>query len=591
MSYYSAVCISPLLSCPLEDIFIHYEREHDDQQFLSSLQRKILSLDKHDDEDPENVIPTLLIRPSDGSSGLFAYHNPTINRTNPPNIRATRLAMACGLFAMRFHGTVLIFQRPQKKEAFTAAQLEMACCGSPDLRSSILSSLGMKNSNAPRWLLQAAQSNYHDQAVVQKLASVMQNRNGSSEEEEESDDEVQVTRAKQQPCGDRERREFVSSVPLCLHCRRPAKELCPGCHGVYFCNDMCRQEGWPHECFCATFRLYTGRRIELSTFDHINEWARRLVDREFQLSVNPYEQFLAEHGITRETCSSWWRTEMDGWAGGSSESAQAVDVTKRKTYEEGFYPVTFELPREESLNDSIYTTWRNKNELGFLRLQSWQDYYLLRGIPESSIVALLMTFPLTLYNLIVEYGQVPCMVAQMLDRPLRIHIVGAEKELNFLDIFREVVFLLPHDVSLQLVFVVRQDMIPEKLKSNMANELEIPFHERLVVTLVAGTYGDSLDPDFDCHGSPDIVVAFNAGLFAYPSWRNVVEYLHRKPSVIGMFTDYNEMSGAQCASLGDSRESVQINPFRQPRAMPVYSMNLPQFSNGFIYVFNPQTLD
>ncbi len=354
---------------------------------------------------------------------------------------------------------------------------------------------------------------------------------------------------------------------------------------------VCAPCRWPHECFCATFWLYTERRIELSTFDHIDVWTRRLVGREFQLSDDPYAEFLAEHGITRETCSSWWRTEMDGWAGGSSESAQAVDVTKRKTYEEGFYPVTIGLPKEECLNDSIFTEWGNRNEIGFLRLHSWQDYYRLREIPESSIVALLMTFPLTLYHLIVEYGQVPCTVARMLDRPLRVHIVGAEKELNFLDIFREVVFLLPQNVSLQLVFVVRQDMLPDNVRANMSNELEIPLHERLVVTLVGGTYGDSLDPDFDCHGSPDIVVAFNAGLFAYPSWRNVVEYLHRKPSVIGMFTDYNEMSGAQCASLGNSRESVQMNPFRQPRAMPVYSMNLPQFANGFIYVFNPQTLD
>ena len=40
-----------------------------------------------------------------------------------------------------------------------------------------------------------------------------------------------------------------------------------------------------------------------------------------------------------------------------------------------------------------------------------------------------------------------------------------------------------------------------------------------------------------------------------------------------------------------SRESLVINPFRQPLSLPVYSMNLPQFSNGFIYVFNEQELD
>jgi hypothetical protein len=79
------------------------------------------------------------------------------------------------------------------------------------------------------------------------------------------------------------------------------------------------------------------------------------------------------------------------------------------------------------------------------------------------------------------------------------------------------------------------------------------------------------------------------GLYAYPT----INYLQRSPSVIGVFTDYNEFSGVQCASiLGGSagRQSLRINPFRQPRAMPVYSMNLPQFSNGFIYVCNQQEL-
>jgi hypothetical protein len=117
----------------------------------------------------------------------------------------------------------------------------------------------------------------------------------------------------------------------------------------------------------------------------------------------------------------------------------------------------------------------------------------------------------------------------------------------------------------------------------------------LSITVVSGTYGDSIDPNFDCGdgGSPDLVVGLNAGMYAYDSWRYVVSYLYHNPGVVGVFTDYNEHSGAYCASLGghQSRQSLCINPFRQPRAMPVYSMNLPQFSNGFLYVLNPQELE
>lgn len=132
--------------------------------------------------------------------------------------------------------------------------------------------------------------------------------------------------------------------------------------------------------------------------------------------------------------------------------------------------------------------------------------------------------------------------------------------------------------------------------------LRVEMAPNLTVGVVSGTYNGSgsgegktpLDPSFDVgSGPPDMVMALNAGLYAYDSWRSVVDYLYRHTGVVGVFTDYNEYSGVNCAALGGaaSRDSLVINPFRQPKAMPVFSMNLPQFSNGFLYVFNAQELD
>lgn len=124
--------------------------------------------------------------------------------------------------------------------------------------------------------------------------------------------------------------------------------------------------------------------------------------------------------------------------------------------------------------------------------------------------------------------------------------------------------------------------------------LQLNLTTNLTLLVVSGTYGDDLNPNFDCgSGPPDMIVGLNAGLFAYESWRSVITYLHEHSGVVGVFTDYNEHSGVNCASLGgaESRESLCVNPFRQPRAMPVMSMNLPQFSNGFIYVYNTQELE
>ena len=127
--------------------------------------------------------------------------------------------------------------------------------------------------------------------------------------------------------------------------------------------------------------------------------------------------------------------------------------------------------------------------------------------------------------------------------------------------------------------------------------MQLQLCPNLSIAVVSGTYGDSnsLNPNFDCGtaGPPDMVMGLNAGLYAYETWRSVVTYLHHNPGIVGVFTDYNEYSGMNCASLAGhvGRQSLSINPFRQPRAMPVYSMNLPQFSNGFFYVMNAQELE
>jgi hypothetical protein len=117
--------------------------------------------------------------------------------------------------------------------------------------------------------------------------------------------------------------------------------------------------------------------------------------------------------------------------------------------------------------------------------------------------------------------------------------------------------------------------------------------KNLNLSVVSGTYGLDLCPDFDLGGRPDMIIGMNAGLYAYHSWSSVISYLREHEDVVAVFTDYNEYSGTNCASLDglNGRETLCINPFRQPRAMPVYSMNLPQISNGFLYVYNHKKLE
>jgi hypothetical protein len=677
MTSISVVLIPCDLSLPLQCHEVSWnngQKERDDaaichrqETALSDIQKLLMmrcngnERDLQFDGGDHDVFEIPLLRPFHDSPGLYAYHlhsySATMSTSQLANVRATRLALACGLLSMRLWGDVLISRSHPTRQprwfSLTVEELHDACVMSPDLRRSLLSELKRQmqgkdasisedaaashSTGTPNWLLNAAQQNYHDAAAIARLAQVMRfdqdehevvdnlsqecddtdNEDDSNSQDEKDDDQTRADDSPTHPTRSVVPTEFIAKSPLCLHCRRPTTELCPECEGAYFCPPPrdCRQQGWSHACQCHTWKLYSHHRSKLSAFEYLDSaWQAQLLGRNFQLSEEPYKEFLksklavniignGDSHVQWVPSKSWWRTETDGWAGGHSASAKQVNPTIRQSYEEGFAPIpTDQIPRQQRLMDQdfIRAGIEEKNAVGLWMLKSWQDYYQLREIPSTSPVALLCTYPLTIYHAIVQYGEVPVTVARMLTRPLRLHVVGVEKEMNFMDLFQEVGYLLPEDLQVELVFVVRQDMLPSHCNGDSQFLLEIEMTTNLTMRLVSGTYGVqssspcSLDPNFDVgSGPPDMVIGLNAGLYAYESWRSVVDYLYHNTGVVGIFTDYNEYSGMNCASLGGaaSRESLTVNPFRQPLALPVYSMNLPQFSNGFMYVFNALELE
>lgn len=240
--------------------------------------RIIFGVDKHDvellldDEQIQNVISTLLVR----SEGLYAHHNPTdCSSRCEPNVRATRLAMACGLFSMRLRGNVIV---SRSGRTLDVEDISAAACGSYDLRRTILEELLLGKDDyyfptaLPLWMANASRENYHDAAVLRRLATVMTNASNTTCSNQPDDDEdyessssgCDVENEKNSwnsPSGGGNkgqettafaitiqqapstRRTFVTTVPLCLECRRPASELCPNCEGAYFCDAQCRAQG------------------------------------------------------------------------------------------------------------------------------------------------------------------------------------------------------------------------------------------------------------------------------------------------------------------------------------------------------------
>ena len=412
--------------------------------------------------DQSDYLETPLLRPRHGVAGLYAYHNIPDDKQGQQNLRATRLAMACGLLSSRLYGPILLVRSYGGRwESLEKSEIFGALCVSPDLRMEIQqqivkSFVGMETTKlveAPGWLADAAQQNYHDGAALAKVISAMKPSQDGSDQSSDDESEDGENTTKMYPTTTialSSTTEFVAKSPLCLYCRRSSSQLCPSCGGAYFCSPAerpCYENGWSHFCLCATWKLYTGMHREaLADFNGVfGEWQAPLTSRPYQLGEGPYEDFLRSLGIDTDDCVSWWRTELGGWAGGESSSASQVDAAKRQSYAQGFAPI-IDVPPERRIHDEDLGRAQlqgKRNSVGLIHLSSWKDYYNLRNIPPSSPVCLICTFPLTIYYAIEQFGDVPVTVARMLGRPLRIHVVGSEKELNFLDLFQELTFLLP----------------------------------------------------------------------------------------------------------------------------------------------------
>lgn len=277
------------------------------KQALARQYRLSISAESHanplEDDGTILLTSTLLLRPSVADAttpshlrcGLSAYSLsstriegdnedgdvppfPNAQTIAAPNVRATRFAMACGMFHLRFRGTALL--APCSKTATTMAHVspqeileavQLISTTSPDVRVTVLAELQpphlcdskrLVEIAVPEWLGNAAQQNYHDQAVLTRLANVMAASTGKSDEvmEADSDSESQdesdllhggsgvavsdsIVPLGIHCCPQSPRFAAVANSPLCLHCRRPTNRVCPNCHGAYFCNETCRSLG------------------------------------------------------------------------------------------------------------------------------------------------------------------------------------------------------------------------------------------------------------------------------------------------------------------------------------------------------------
>lgn len=231
-------------------------------------------------DEADNVLTTLLCRPTTSTPGLQAYHDPC---SRYPNIRATRLAFGCGLFLIRFYGDVILMRcsiGTTNAIAVTSGQgvLELtvrdveSATSSADWRRTTFHELEISNPYIPDWLSNAAWSNYHDEPVLQRFSRLVNTHNKKHDDDDDndhdtkSDENIIITQKSlnetspgdcltilsdsnvtMETCRTSPTNPHfaVTRETLCIHCRRPAATLCAQCEGVYLCPlpRLCHQQG------------------------------------------------------------------------------------------------------------------------------------------------------------------------------------------------------------------------------------------------------------------------------------------------------------------------------------------------------------
>ena len=365
----------------------------------------------------------------------------------------------------------------------------------------------------------------------------------------------------------------ATDVGYCFGCNKPSADAvrCDGCSGVFWCrgNPACATEkGWTHDCLCKTWSGYASRREDLITFPF--EWSPITCADELRLSETPYAQFLHARGLAGK---GWWKTELQNWVPGVAvpEEGLSIDVETQHTMRTGFAVETWALAEglagwDRAPDGGLLVPEEEALEWGGMAgplpdaLDSWEAYYSTRGLSPTSPAALVLTFSMSLFHIVTRYGDAAAGVAKQEGRPFRIHLVGCEKEIHIADSFAEfgrLLFNRPggglEGCEIELTMVVRADCVPPRLKGRLGQcrrEMADLPGTRLTIEFAEGSYGQDLNPDEDVGGGPpDMIVGFNAGLYAYKSWTHTVLYV-LSSNTLAVFTDYNEHSGTSCAKLG-----------------------------------------
>ncbi|XP_043438773.1 zinc finger MYND domain-containing protein 15 isoform X1 [Prionailurus bengalensis] len=414
----------------------------------------------------------------------------------------------------------------------------------------------------------------------------------------------------------------------CHVCHRHSFEVkltpCPQCSAVLYCGESCLRADWrrcpddvSHRFWCPRLAAFMERAGELATLPFT--YATEVTSETFNK-----EAFLASRGLTR---GYWTQLSMlipgpgtPRHPRGSTPSLSLLLSGDPYQLLQGdgpalMPPVPPDPPR------SLFG--------------SWQDYYRWRGLGLDSPMAVLLTYPLTVYYVITHL--VPQSFPELNiqnKQSLKIHVVEAGKEFDLVMVFWELLVLLPH-VALELQFV-GDGLPPESDQQHFTlqrdgpevsvrpgsgvsgrlssgtkekggrRDLQIkvsarPYHllQGPKPDLVIGkSLGEACGEAGEGHGRQHLPAlplsaGFNSGFGLKDTWLSSLPRLQslRVPAFFTESSEYGCVMDDQTMAVatGGGTSPPRPNPFRSPFRLRAADNCMPWYCNAFIFhlVYKP----
>ncbi|RDB23386.1 Zinc finger MYND domain-containing protein 15 [Hypsizygus marmoreus] len=332
--------------------------------------------------------------------------------------------------------------------------------------------------------------------------------------------------------------------PICSTCEafaKPGKKLlqCSGCKAIQYCNTECATRAWngivneqgymrqPHRDSCKNVQECTLKTPQMQEMAKQFPWARQQADGTF--SFTPLRASKELLGSGHEF--GWW--------------TEPPCCGTTMAYIWGFL-----LLEDEHFNEHVgwklpirHIPWLDFDFGGSAPPKSfpsfehnWTNYYEWRGLPMTSLAALLLHWPLSFYKLLDVLGLVPTR-PPIKRRHLTVHLVEAEGVLDFLPVFGELALLLPNTDLDIVCFGPAVGRLLEKAKKRPSCLASRSYAYTYTAPKISGggTVRVALSPHANIsmwditdiahlrtEKKPDAMVAFNPAIARYNEWKPAV---------------------------------------------------------------------